>query len=209
MAPFDPRQVEAELAAYYDAEGDERLRRPVEPDRLAARGRFVESLSGRLRSVLEIGSGPGRDAAAFLAAGHRYTAVDLSVEHARRCRATASAVAVASVRQLPFRTASFDAIWTMSTLMHVPDVAIGGALAEVARVLKPGAVAAIGVWGGPDIEERMSKGERVRLFSRRSNERWTAMLAGIGTVERFDTWDPDDDPDFFYQFAVVRAGSAR
>lgn len=206
-APLDPIAVEAELASYYDREGDLRLSQPVDPQRLAARERFLASLAAvHPRRVLEIGSGPGRDAVAFLEAGHRYVAVDLSIEHARRCRATGAAVVLASARVLPFADASFDALWSMSTLMHVPESAIGAALAELARVLAPGGTAAIGVWGGVDVEahspEDRAAGRAPRLFSRRSDDRWRSMLAALGTVEAFETWG--DDAEFRYQWAVVR-----
>ena len=117
-------------------------------------------------------------------------------------------MARASVRHLPFRTAAFDSVWSMSTLMHVPDSAIATALSEVARVLKPGGAAAIGVWGGRDVEgysrEDQVAGRTPRLFSRRSDERWRSMLGAIGNVEVFETWR-DDDHDFYYQWATVRA----
>lgn len=153
VGSLDPTAVEASLAAYYDTEGDDRLHQPIEPRRLAMRGAFLESLSEGRRHILEIGAGPGRDAGAFIEAGHHFFAVDLSMQHARRCRSTGAHVVRATVRRLPFRRASFDSIWTMSTLMHVPDSAIVSALAEVSRVLKPGGAAAIGVWGGPDVED--------------------------------------------------------
>jgi SAM-dependent methyltransferase len=157
--------------------------------------------------VLEIGTGPGRDAAAFVEAGCRCTGVDLSAEHARRASVVGVAAAVASVRALPFPDGRFDAAWSMSTLMHVPEVAIDGALDELRRVLAPGAVAAIGVWGGADVEG-ITGNDRIeppRLFSRRTDERWAAMLgARIGPVERFTTWFDGQPGDYWYQFAVVR-----
>ncbi|HUS21357.1 MAG TPA: hypothetical protein VMZ66_05005, partial [Aeromicrobium sp.] len=78
---------------------------------------------------------------------------------------------------------------------------------ELSRVLKPGGVAAIGVWGGRDVEdysrEDQVAGRTPRLFCRRSDERWRSMLGAIGSVEVFETWR-DDDHDFYYQWATVR-----
>ena len=116
-------------------------------------------------------------------------------------------MARASVRRLPFRTAAFDSIWTMSTLMHVPNSAIAIALSEMSRVLKPGGTAAIGVWGGRDVEgystEDQVAGRTPRFLSRRSDDRWRSMLGEIGNVEAFETWR-DDNYDFYYQWATVR-----
>jgi SAM-dependent methyltransferase len=203
---LDPSAVEAQLIAYYDQEGDVRTRRPIGGERLTARSSFLEELGAAPRRVVEIGSGPGRDASAFREAGHRYTAVELSMEHARRCRQTGANVVRASARQLPFPDGAFDALWSMSVLMHVPNSAIEGALAELARVLEPGAVAGIGVWGGRDTEGTSDDDERAgrppRLFSLRSSGRWRALLASIGSVDTFETFG--DDGDFDYQWAVVR-----
>ena len=206
----DPGEIEQQLIEYYDAEGDERLTRPVDPQRLNARVQFLDSIAplGPC-SVLEIGSGPGRDAAAFLDAGHSYTAIELSTQHARRCRDVGASVVQATVRRLPFRDGSFSALWSMSTMMHVPNSAIDTALKEVARVLQPSGLAAIGVWGGPDVEEYSAMdrnaGRPPRLFSRRSASRWSSMLAAIGNVEEFRTWG--DDIDYLYQLALVRKAS--
>jgi SAM-dependent methyltransferase len=51
--------------------------------------------------------------------------------------------AIADVRELPFRTASFDAVYSMGTIEHF--AATGHAVEEVARVLKPGGRAIVGV----------------------------------------------------------------
>lgn len=211
MRELDPVEVEARLAAYYDTEGEARLSRPLDPRRLSARSRFLSSLGNRGRlTVLEIGSGPGRDAAAFLEAGYDYVGIDLSIEHARRCSDRGAPVTVASARQLPFRDASFDVIWTMSTLMHVPERAISTVLSELSRVLRPGGVAAIGVWGGQDSEEELTDTRhpegRARLFSRRADERWKAMLSGHFILEEFDVW-PSEQGDFSYSWAQARKPS--
>jgi SAM-dependent methyltransferase len=206
VTPLDPDAVEADLIAYYD--GDEgRADSPLNDDRIAARDAFIAALAPSSR-VLELGAGPGRDAVGFLDLGYSYVALDLSFEHCRRChRRTGAAVVRASVRHLPVRTGSFDAVWTMSTLMHVPDSAIDGVLSEVRRVLAPGGVLCAGVWGGAD-EERTSDtdaqtGRPPRLFSRRSDERWLSMLERVGAIESFERWSYDGT-DFAYQLARVR-----
>lgn len=51
--------------------------------------------------------------------------------------------AVADVRALPFRDGSFDAIYSMGTIEHFDETE--QAVAEMARVLKPGGVAIVGV----------------------------------------------------------------
>ena len=79
--------------------------------------------------------------------GARAYGVDISepiASQARRAFAgTALRCAVSDVRDLPFRDASFDAIYSMGTIEHFDETE--RAVAEIARVLKPGGRAIIGV----------------------------------------------------------------
>jgi SAM-dependent methyltransferase len=203
---LDAREVEVALAAYYDQEAEDRAGRALEAGRVEARARFVDRLGGRRTRLLEVGPGAGRDSAELAAPGLDVVGVDLSREQLALARSAGLLPTVATVRRLPFADASFDALWTMSTLMHVPDSAIEAALAELRRVLAPGAIAAIGVWGGPDVESTGNEGKYgPRLFSRRSDERWHQLLTSLGSVEVFENWHPDLD-DFWYQWAVLRCG---
>ena len=75
--------------------------------------------------------------------------IDIAETTAQKARARGSAlglpirIAVADVAALPFAADSFDCIYTMGTLEHVPDP--DRAFAEIARVVKPGGVAIVGV----------------------------------------------------------------
>ena len=171
------------------------------------RDAFLKSLPDVALRVLEIGTGPGHDAEAFVALGATTCGVDLSLEFVRRASATGAHVSLASARTLPFRAGAFDVVWSMSVLMHVPSSAITGALRELHRVLAVGGLAAIGVWGGVDVENHLAGPyEPPRLFSRRSDQRWRAMLGAIGVIEQFETWSAGDDP-YWYQWALVRKTS--
>ena len=200
----DPRAVEIDLATYYDQEADARAKQPLEGPRLRARDQFITRLPKKTARLLEIGTGAGRDTGYFVEHGVDTYGIDLSTEQLRHAASRGGLVVLASVRSLPFADESFDAAWTMSTLMHVPDTAIVSALAELRRVLSPNAVAGIGVWGGPDVETLATeeKYSPPRLFSRRSDGRWQGMLASVGRIEEFRTWG--DDGVYWYQWAVVR-----
>lgn len=201
--------LEHDLSTYYDQEASDRALRPLGSHRLERRRAFIELVRSEGRaSVLEIGVGPGHDAAAFAESGVAPVGVDLSIEHTRLARANGVVSMRASVLALPFPAHSFDSGWTMSTLVHVSDADFGQAMAELIRVLRPGAPLAIGLWGGFDGEgtSGFDHIDPPRFFSHRSHERARAMLARQGEIEQFDTW-PDDRSSWEYQFVVLRVGA--
>ena len=198
--------LEADLSAFYDQEAVDRAQRPIDPSRVAQRDAFIRQLRDEGRTnLLEVGTGPGREAATFAHHGIAPVGVDLSFEHARLARANGVASARASVLALPFASEAFDSGWTMSTLLHVPDTDFDHAMAELVRVLRPRALLAVGLWGGFDREgpSEFDTIDPPRFFSLRSHERARAMLGAHGEIERFDTW-PDDRSTWEYQFVVLR-----
>ena len=98
--------------------------------------RAVESFAASLPAgarVLDAGAGEARHAACF--PRQRYVAVDLAVGDASWNYRNLDAIA--SLAALPFASASFDAALNIVTLEPLPEPA--AALAELARVLRPGA----------------------------------------------------------------------
>jgi ubiquinone/menaquinone biosynthesis C-methylase UbiE len=91
---------------------------------------------GRGGRVLEVGCGTGR----LLAPMAEFTAdaigVDLSAGMLGHARARGLRVVQGSATALPFATGSFDLACSFKVLAHVP--AIDVALAELARVVRPG-----------------------------------------------------------------------
>ena len=93
------------------------------------------------RRVLEVGCGTGRLAAALgERAGADVTAVDASPAMVERARALGVDARAARAEALPFPDASFDAV-VMRMVVHLVDRP--AALAEAARVLRPGGTLAV------------------------------------------------------------------
>ena len=96
------------------------------------------------RDILDVGSGAGQIARHLLKFSDpdaRITCFDLSWEMMRRARyrlrSRRPRYVVADLTLLPFCDASFDCVTCGYVLEHLPDARMG--LAELARVMKPGA----------------------------------------------------------------------
>jgi hypothetical protein len=105
----------------------------------------------------------------------------------------------------PFRRGVFEAGWTMSTLLHVPNLRFDAAMEETVSLLQPGSPLAIGLWGGIDREftNDTDHFDPPRFFSLRSDERVQVMLAPFGEIESFESW-PNVRSDWSDQFIVLR-----
>jgi len=136
--------VEEPIRSYYDefSRAYEDERRPNRPDGYHA---LVDDLEvdlvrryGAGRDVLECGVGTGLllDRIARFALSAQ--GIDLSPGMLARARERRLDVTLASVTEIPFPAASFDVTCSFKVLAHVPE--IGRALAEMARVTRPGGV---------------------------------------------------------------------
>jgi SAM-dependent methyltransferase len=95
--------------------------------------------------ILELGSGPGRDARRFAAAGYQVTAVDYSALAIERARADLDRPAGVRFLHLDALSAlrdtladSLDAVYAHAVYMMLPDEELAAVFREVRRVLHPG-----------------------------------------------------------------------
>lgn len=157
------------------------------------------ALSGRER-VLDAGCGAGHAGLALAPHAAQVVACDLSPEMLAQVRALAEARGLSNVvtRQgdvaaLPFAAGEFDAAVSRYSAHHWPDPA--AALAEIARVLRPGArfvLSDIVSEGGPVVDSYLQALELLRDPSHvrdHTPAQWLAMLAeaGFAAEVRF-TW---------------------
>lgn len=197
----------ADLARYYDQDAAGRAERPLLAERVRRRDAFAALLRDEGRTaVIEVGLGPGTDAAALRDGGFDVRGVDLSAEHVRIARSRGIDAVVGAAQDLPYADDSFDALWCASVLMHLPDDALDSALREFARVLRPGAVAALGMWGGDGSSGLLADDayDPPRFFSWRTDEQVRAAIGGYAEILAFDAWWADPG---HYQWCVARFGT--
>jgi [ribosomal protein S5]-alanine N-acetyltransferase len=173
----------------------------------AARREFTEGLPpGAV--ILDLGCGPGRDAAPFGAAGFRVVGIDLSEAMARRALTSGASIVVGDARRIPLATSSADAVWASASLLHLPKAETPRALGEIVRVLAPGGRVFVTVKEGRDQAWRVTEGEP-RFFSFFAPDELDDLLHGAGlTIERaWRTPDPRGREPWLERLAQVPRSS--
>lgn len=186
----------ADLRSYYEEEARQDLRGPLRGRRVDLRSEYVQLLltEGR-RTVIDFGAGPGRDAEGFSNAGIAYTGLDLAHGNGVLAAGRGVTVVQGSIAAPPLRAASFDAGWSMSTLMHVTETDVPAVLGAMVRPLASGAPLLIAQWGGQRgeyVDDMRLPGER-RLFSLRTFDHNRELLAAAGSIEREERWEARDE----------------
>ena len=136
---------------------------------------LAPALAGRPATarILDAGCGTGHNLA-HLARFGRAVGVDLSDEALRFCRIRGAVAAKAGLLALPFPDATFDGVTSFDVLYHRWVADDRAAVAELARVLRPGGVLLVRVpalralWGAHDeavhSRHRYTRGEVKRLL---------------------------------------------
>jgi len=129
-----------------------------------------------------------------------------------RCRAKGIDAYVMDFLHLDFPAGSFDAMFAMNCLLHVPNHDLPAVLAAVRAVLRPGGLFFVGVYGadGDESTEGLIDDDQhvpPRFFSWRTDER----LLGFAAGARFDVVDfhcVDTDRGYRFQSLTLRRPDA-
>ena len=173
--------------------------------KLAERQAFLERLAPGAR-LLEIGAGTGQDSSYFQQEGFGVVAADLSAAMVERCRAKGIEAHVMDFLHLDFPAGSFDAVFAMNCLLHVPNHDLPAVLAVVRSILRPGGLFFVGVYGGTESAEGPLDDDRhvpPRFFSWRTDEQ----LLDFANDARFDVVDfhsVDTDRGYRFQSLTLR-----
>ena len=141
------------LRQAYDRSAEEREAGGLTDWKIAERAAFLALLKAEgKRTLLEIGGGPGHFAAFFRDAGLDVVMTDLSPAMVRLARAKGVDARVMDFLSLDFPPASFDAVFALNCLLHVPSADLPRVLAAIHRLLRPGGLFFYGVYGGHSFE---------------------------------------------------------
>jgi SAM-dependent methyltransferase len=178
--------------------------------KVGERQRFLGYLRERdATSLLEVGAGTGHDSLYFQEHGLRVLCTDLSLAMVELCRAKGLDARVADFLSLGVPPASFDAVYALNCLLHVPTPDFPRVLAAIAEVLVPGGLLYVGTWGGADEEGPMRDDHHAvpRFFALRSDERMRQALAERFRVLSFTSFDVKGE--HFQSFVLEKPAAAR
>ncbi|HLF53556.1 MAG TPA: class I SAM-dependent methyltransferase [Candidatus Nanoarchaeia archaeon] len=97
-------------------------------------GLFIKRLPGR--EVLDLGSGPGRDALLMKERGLNPLCFDISRKMIELCKQKGLRAQIGDLEALPFKDNAFDGVLACTSLLHMPKSNLPAALSDINRILK-------------------------------------------------------------------------
>ena len=141
--PFKNNLIES-----YNKYAQERDTYKKEAWKIEERAIFLALLQSKeKRSLLEMGAGPGHDSKFFQDMGLAVTCIDLSPEMIKLCQQKGLSAQVMDMTDLNFHPDSFDAVYALNSLLHIPKANFRTVLKNVKKVLKPSGLFYLGVYG--------------------------------------------------------------
>jgi SAM-dependent methyltransferase len=181
-------ELRAGLRESYSRKAWERDLDAIQPWKAEERRLFLALLQDEGRhTLLELGAGSGKDGVFFRDQGLDVVCSDLSPEMVALCREKGLAACVMDLADLDFPPGTFDAVYALNCLLHVPDRELPGVLRRVRAVLRPDGLFYLGVYGGRDHEGVWEDDpyEPKRFFSFRTDTRMREIVAGSFEVCSF------------------------
>src|SRR5262245_17430864 len=177
------------LREAYDRRVEARAMRPPPTWETAERDNFLTRLQQEqeITNLLELGAATGADAAFFKAHGFDVVCVDLSPRMVEYCRARGLVAHVMDVTDLHLPPDSFDAVYAMNCLVHVPKAQLRGVLGQIRRILRPGGLVYFGIYGGRQFEgiPDDDSSEPKRFFCHHPDEDLCALVVEFFQLESF------------------------
>ncbi|HEU5230029.1 MAG TPA: class I SAM-dependent methyltransferase [Ktedonobacteraceae bacterium] len=171
---YDYQQIIGSLRSAYNRESAaNRNQTSKEAWKIAVRQQFLTLLQQEHKTtLLEIGAGTGADSLFFQNNGLRVVCTDLSPDMVALCREKGLEAYVMDFLSLDFPSASFDALYAMNCLLHVPTTELPTVLQKLQSLLRPGGLFFIGVYGGIEFEGMAPDDwhKPPRFFSRHTDE---------------------------------------
>jgi len=200
-------QVIQDLRQAYDRKAEERDHKELSPSKLRERDQFLSLLQQEgKQTLLEIGAGTGQFSKFFQDSGLTVVCTDLSPEMVRLCRAKGLTAYTMDFLSLDFADGSFDAVFALNCLLHVPKKDLPQVLGRIRAVLKPGGLFYLGMYGGKEQEGVWPEDdyEPKRFFCFHTDDQLRAAVSQFFRVESFQQILLEADEEFHFQSLILR-----
>lgn len=107
---------------------------------------FINKLQGK--KVLDLGSGPGRDAKLLRDNNIEVLCFDASEQMIKRTKELGFESILGDMNKLDFSDKSFDGVWAFTSLLHITEIQMRKVLEKIHKVLKPGGILFLGMIDG-------------------------------------------------------------
>ena len=201
------REIIDSLRRSYDRNTRERESYRVSPWKIEERDRFLALLQEEgKQSLLEIGAGPGHFARFFQDNGLTVVCTDLSPGMVRLCREKGLTAYEMDFLNLGFPESSFDAVFALNCLLHVPKAGLPGVLQAIRDLLKPTGLFYLGLYGGKEFEGIWEEDsyEPKRFFSCHTGAQIQRVAGGLFDLVYFRSVALEGEADLHFQSLILR-----
>jgi SAM-dependent methyltransferase len=191
----------------YDLKAYERDGYEISSWKIEERDRFLSLLKQeQKRSLLEIGSGPGKYGRFFQDNGLDVVCTDLSPEMVRLCREKGLTAYEMDFMNLDFTDRSFDAVFALNCLLHVPGNDLGRVLRAIRALLRPSGLFYMGVYGGKEFEGIWPEDryEPKRFFSFHTDEWIQQAVTEYFEILSFRSIPLEEEQDMHFQSLTLK-----
>lgn len=201
-------QIIDNLRSAYDQKVEERDGKSIAHWKERERDHFLAALRNEgKRTLLEIGAGTGKYGRFFQDQGLDVVVTDLSPAMVKACRNKGLDARVMDFLNLDFPANTFDAVFALNTLLHVPKNDFAGVLRAVKRVLKQDGLFYLGQYGGQDFEgvHPDDHYRPQRFFSHFADESMKKAVSQEFDIIYFEAVVPADrkEPNVTYNFQSI------
>jgi len=147
------KDLKSNIIRAYDNDASRRIKARQQLWKKKERKIFLSYLQHeKKKTLLEIGAGTGNDSLYFKKHGLRVTAMDISPEHIRYSKKRGLSTILLDMYDLHKLHRQFDAVYSMSSLVHIPKKDMGRVLSKIKRTVNKNGLFYLGMYGGVDVE---------------------------------------------------------